>query len=139
MIIRNKYLGITSKDVEKETSILTLKQWLIDIEENIFCMETAISEAKNRAYYDKVFSDREWFSRITTAARLQKLLKIYIESRLEELELLKKKELKNFPDYKKIVDYLKQTLKPKEWEDLLQKVLDFDKNLKTKNGDSAEK
>jgi hypothetical protein len=85
MIIRNKYLGISNQDVLKEQDLTILKKWLIDIEENITCMDMAISQAKLKAYEEGIYSNNEWFNKIVTANRLQKILKVQIEQRIEEL------------------------------------------------------
>lgn len=87
MLIRNKYLGISNRDVEKETNLSVLKKWLVDIEENITCMELAINGVKLKAFQQGLYADVEWFNKINTAYRLQKLLKIQIEDRIFELNI----------------------------------------------------
>ncbi len=85
MVIRNKYLKISNEDIRIERDSLKLRQWLIDIEENILCMDVAIDQAKYTAFSTGNYADRDWFTKITTASRLQKILKLEIEKRLEEL------------------------------------------------------
>lgn len=109
MIIRNKYLNISSRDILNETDLIKLKQWLLDIEENILCMDMAITQAKLKAYEEKVYSDQTWFNKITTACRLQKLLKIQLESHIFELE--------NNRDLK-LLKFLESKL-GKQWQELI--------------------
>lgn len=122
MIIRNKYLNISTDDVSKETDITLLKKWLVDIEENITCMDFAITQAKLRFYETGVRSDDNWFNRIQSASRLQKLLKIQIESRINELT-----EERTLDFY--IVKVLKEKYTSKQWADLLTKAT----NLRDEN------
>ena len=113
MIIRNKYLNISSDDLKKEQDITKLKQWLVDIEENIACMDMAITQAKLRAYEDGIYSDNKWFNNIQTANRLQKILKIHIESKIKELE---GSSLDRY-----IIQVLKKDYSDKAWFSIVQK------------------
>lgn len=113
MIIRNKYLNISSEDLKKEQDVTKLKQWLVDIEENIACMDMAITQAKLRAYEEGIYSDNKWFNNIQTANRLQKILKIHIESKIKELE-------GSSLDYY-IIQVLKKDYSDKAWFSIVQK------------------
>lgn len=113
MIIRNKYLNISSEDLKKEQDVTKLKQWLVDIEENIACMDMAITQAKLKAYEEGIYSDNKWFNNIQTANRLQKILKIHIESKIKELE-------GSSLDYY-IIQVLKKDYSDKAWFSIVQK------------------
>ena len=54
MIIRNKYLNISSKDILNEKDLTKLKQYLVDIEENILCMDMSITQAKLNLYENEI-------------------------------------------------------------------------------------
>lgn len=112
MIIRNKYLNISSKDILNEKDLTKLKQYLIDIEENILCMDMSITQAKLNLYENGIRADQEWFNKITTACRLQKILKIQLESHINSLE---NKD-------KKLLELLRTKFSQEEWDNFLNQI-----------------
>lgn len=112
MIIRNKYLNISSKDILNEKDLTKLKQYLVDIEENILCMDMSITQAKLNLYENGIRADQEWFNKITTASRLQKILKIQIENRISELDTKDKR----------LLELLRTRFTQEEWDNFLNQI-----------------
>ena len=112
MIIRNKYLNISSKDILNEKDLTKLKQYLVDIEENILCMVMSITQAKLNLYENGIRADQEWFNKITTACRLQKILKIQLENHINSLE---NKD-------KKLLELLRTKFSQEEWDNFLNQI-----------------
>ena len=112
MIIRNKYLNISSKDILNEKDLTKLKQYLLDIEENILCMVMSITQAKLNLYENGIRADQEWFNKITTACRLQKILKIQLENHINSLE---NKD-------KKLLELLRTKFSQEEWDNFLNQI-----------------
>lgn len=114
MIIRNKYLNITNEDVQKQTDLNTLNQWLLDIDENIVTMDITINRAKSKAFQQQIFSDPKWFERITTARRLQGLLKNQILNRIREIKL-NDKDLNQY-----IIQVVSKFFVEEEWSEIIK-------------------
>lgn len=113
MIIRNKYLNITNQDVEKQNDLSILYKWLLDVEENITAMEITINRAKTKAHREQIFADTNWFNRLTTANRLQKLLKNQIVSKIKFLEQLQ--ELNTY-----VLDIVKSFYSKEDWSKIVE-------------------
>ena len=117
-------VNLVPKGTSKQDSIAIVKsfigQWatkklLFEAAEknNIACMDMAITQAKLRAYEDGIYSDNKWFNNIQTANRLQKILKIHIESKIKELE---GSSLDRY-----IIQVLKKDYSDKAWFSIVQK------------------
>ena len=80
MIIINKYLNISTEDVNKETDIFVLKQWLLEIEENIITMGIAIERTPD------IDENQQWLNKIKSAKKLQSVLKQQVIYRISLLK-----------------------------------------------------
>ncbi len=85
MNIHNKYLNISTEDINKETDIFKLKEWLLDIEENIMTLGIALERLSS-------VQDQKWQHKSKTARKYQIILKGQIQNRLSFLKSRKSYE-----------------------------------------------
>lgn len=99
MIIRNKYLNISSEDVNSEVDIFKLKTWLLEIEENIMTLGIALERSSQ---------DTQWTQRTKTARKYQVILKGQIQNRLSFLKT-------TIPYEQVLISLLKERFTPEEF------------------------
>lgn len=105
MIISNKYLGISTEDVNAQKDLTILYMWLDGVQENITSMNLTLQSVKKGSDYHK---------KISNARSLQGLLKQQIQSRINVV-----KSERPLSEY--IVDIIKEELSNEDWITLLKK------------------
>lgn len=99
MIIRNKYLNISSEDVNSEVDIFKLKTWLLEIEENIMTLGITLERSSQ---------DSTWVQKTKMARKYQIILKGQIQNRISYL--------KSQTPYEQIlIDLLKEKISLEDW------------------------
>ena len=107
MIIYNKYLDISTEDVDKEVDIFKLKGWLLNIEENIMTLGITLQRTEK-------IQDLTWLNKIKTARKFQIILKGQIQNRINFLSSKK--------SYSQVlVELLKEKVTSEEFTKIEQK------------------
>lgn len=101
MNIHNKYLNISTEDINKETDIFKLKEWLLDIEENIMTLGIALERLSS-------VQDQKWQHKSKTARKYQIILKGQIQNRISYLK-------SQTPYEQVLIDLLKERVSLEDW------------------------
>lgn len=86
LIVYNKALDISTKDVLSCKDRVQLKSWKADMEIHIAEVEAQLSKARATRISSGEYSDPEWYSRTTAYKRLQSGLKAQIDAQLSALK-----------------------------------------------------
>ena len=86
MIIHNRRLNIDSTDVETCDDLTTLLKWKLGVLETYHSIIEKLVEVRAMKSKTGAHADRDWYNRTDKARRLQEMLILQIEIRINELK-----------------------------------------------------